>query len=887
MRPISRRRLIQAGAMAAPAAALAGGHAAASGTRLAETVSVGEYTAEFRIPERDDAYEQLEIEYVVRAPRGHAPVTVSANAFEAGDETFFDSLAPGTMTASIEYLGGQSGAGEIGPFGPVVLTSRFDNTFRRHHIRVTNTGDTIWKALGLGMVSARLVVLDSNGTTIDVGTETMQVLAQNVAPSGELDLSVVYAPMSPGGYTLRFTLNLHNDTSLNHFDPGMVFASLDVPVTVVPGELSLQSMSLPDKLQTGQSMPVSLTYKNLSTQTWTLAALDRLGSEGANAFPWSDLNGGYSNGLDAQRVFLDPADAIAPGQEVTFDFTITAPSTPGSHVFAAAIVRDGVAWYPNTSARKTIEVTAEPQPTDPPAPSEPTPIDSDPEWPGNTSVGGDAPPRVPQVLDRYEEFLAAYQVLENERVYRGVLAVQVPAWDTQVTAKLSTPDGVVTVKRTVSVSTSRLRRDVQRAKQRVLRSAAADYGPASGDVPLLAWYYPYRAVRFAGDPDQQIRDDLRTMKELGYSAVWLQLFPQFVPAETTPTIRCLELAREVGIKVIPSLYFTNQGPALTARTGIELTRGGDGAAAGYVDPLDLRLGDAMAEWYRQLEESWGDLFYRTSSGSVPVGIGEEASTGVWTRRLAGYSPEDNAAFREWLIERHGRLDAVNQAWGASYAAIEEIDPQLSNVEPQDYPAGWEEGSVALSDHDAFRSLLLARQLGAVSGAIKQLRPEAKVGVVYFANFGLEGTSDSNYYGLSDGNWLAARCGQIEQYCADAETTGLDWIAPLYSSGDTDWEELAARTAQHGIVPIMYPEFNGMNFIQGKGTSALWDFSWGWYELDGVEARDLRQLSAVIPAMLQSMSGGGLPGAYSWNDHPLFTRMTEVQQREISLMASLL
>ena len=128
------------------------------------------------------------------------------------------------------------------------------------------------------------------------------------------------------------------------------------------------SLAVPAALQTGQTMPVSITITNTSTQTWTAATQDRLGAAPTNQFEWGDRNGGYANSVTNQRVFLDADVSVAPGESVTVDFSITAPDSPGTYALACQMVRDGVQWYAGTDASVTVTVTTQAQPTDPPAP---------------------------------------------------------------------------------------------------------------------------------------------------------------------------------------------------------------------------------------------------------------------------------------------------------------------------------------------------------------------------------------------------------------------------------------------------------------------------------------------------------------------------------------
>ena len=125
----------------------------------------------------------------------------------------------------------------------------------------------------------------------------------------------------------------------------------------------VQSLSLPDTMGAGEVVESAITFINTGTTTWDKNGLVRLGSvlTGAgskNQFVWSSASGGVFGDPTNQRVFMDEGEQIAPGDSKTFRFTLTAPDQPGKYVFAARMVRDGVAWM-GDFVYKTIEVTTE------------------------------------------------------------------------------------------------------------------------------------------------------------------------------------------------------------------------------------------------------------------------------------------------------------------------------------------------------------------------------------------------------------------------------------------------------------------------------------------------------------------------------------------------
>src|SRR6185436_13562824 len=101
-------------------------------------------------------------------------------------------------------------------------------------------------------------------------------------------------------------------------------------------------------LDTGETVAVSVTMRNTGTTTWTEATSYRLSSRG----PRDNTTWGIN------RAYLAPGASVAPGETVTFDFFITAPSVAGDYTFSWSMVQDGVDWFGEVSPVVTITVTA-------------------------------------------------------------------------------------------------------------------------------------------------------------------------------------------------------------------------------------------------------------------------------------------------------------------------------------------------------------------------------------------------------------------------------------------------------------------------------------------------------------------------------------------------
>ena len=106
------------------------------------------------------------------------------------------------------------------------------------------------------------------------------------------------------------------------------------------------SQSLPSSLTPGQTATATVTMKNTGTTTWTAANSYRLGTQN----PPDNKTWGFG------RVPLTANEAIAPGQQKSFSFTLKAPATEGTYNFQAKMVRDGVAWFGALSTNQAIRV---------------------------------------------------------------------------------------------------------------------------------------------------------------------------------------------------------------------------------------------------------------------------------------------------------------------------------------------------------------------------------------------------------------------------------------------------------------------------------------------------------------------------------------------------
>ena len=99
-------------------------------------------------------------------------------------------------------------------------------------------------------------------------------------------------------------------------------------------------------LAAGQTYQVTVVMLNVGQSTWTASGNFQLGyASGVDAGTWGTV-----------PVWLDAADAVGPGQQMTFNFPITAPPTAGDYAFQWQMIQNGQTFGQATPAL-TLSVT--------------------------------------------------------------------------------------------------------------------------------------------------------------------------------------------------------------------------------------------------------------------------------------------------------------------------------------------------------------------------------------------------------------------------------------------------------------------------------------------------------------------------------------------------
>lgn len=148
----------------------------------------------------------------------------------------------------------------------------------------------------------------------------------------------VYAPITAGAYNLQCKLYKGGSSF------GATSTSGTATVTVRQHAARYMSQVVPSSVKAGTTFAITVTMRNVGTNTWTQAA-----GYGLSCDP-SSLYWGVS------KVFVAPSDSVGQGVDKVFTFNVTAPSTPGSYSMRWQMNRTSVGFFGDKTGTRTITV---------------------------------------------------------------------------------------------------------------------------------------------------------------------------------------------------------------------------------------------------------------------------------------------------------------------------------------------------------------------------------------------------------------------------------------------------------------------------------------------------------------------------------------------------
>jgi hypothetical protein len=143
-----------------------------------------------------------------------------------------------------------------------------------------------------------------------------------------------------------FPLTIIATDSLGQFDTKQLTLAINSGSGSGPWSAAFVSQSVPDRLNPNQSFTAHIVWQNTGSQIWSNAGGVRLVSENPSGnTTWS-----------ADQVLLPDSLQISPGQQLSLDFTLTAPSSPGQYNFQWSLGVSGVGTFGQPSSNRAIAV---------------------------------------------------------------------------------------------------------------------------------------------------------------------------------------------------------------------------------------------------------------------------------------------------------------------------------------------------------------------------------------------------------------------------------------------------------------------------------------------------------------------------------------------------
>lgn len=155
----------------------------------------------------------------------------------------------------------------------------------------------------------------------------------------------VTAPSTPGTYNFQWRMLQECIVWFGDLTPNVA-----VNVQAAPSrDAQILSQNIPATMTAGQTYPASVTVRNVGTLSW-----NPVGPQ-CNAYRLGTVNPYTNPLLPLTRVELP--GAVTPGGQVTLNFTLAAPSTPGTHSFQMQMVQECVTWFGDLTPSASINVT--------------------------------------------------------------------------------------------------------------------------------------------------------------------------------------------------------------------------------------------------------------------------------------------------------------------------------------------------------------------------------------------------------------------------------------------------------------------------------------------------------------------------------------------------
>lgn len=519
-------------------------------------------------------------------------------------------------------------------------------------------------------------------------------------------------------------------------------------------------------------------------------------------------------------------------------------------------------------------------------------------------------------LHYFEEFMTTFEQHRNglpDEVTTGRLWLQCAPWTDQIVLRVicSDPQKLLSVKVPVTVETDSLGIEYDPDNINVIVNEEGHEEPviciqSMPDLRANAHISPY--------PERTIVNDLLTMRDCGANVTSWQGFTWLFDAvanEVSSTSQgsmgtkvnlpgdslkyALDVCRALGMKSL-GLASYPYGRTAVASAASWLTReeytfrpGSSWAEADYSDDT-VALANAVVTLYER--SRWGDLYWSDATGRNVYTIEDTRGLMRYEHQCRyGIGDGSKKAFRDWVKEKYGTIEAVNRAWGSDYQMFLEIDPEKDQPYEETAFGKWVsytnkstpfyEWSPALIDFDLFRTelrldsyeLFLSEMSKEDEGASVQIRTEGS----QFLVPGIDPeTTNMHYRQIQYAQLKGAVIAEVIAP-SDAVTAHCDYTRLAVTPSEVRW--LTRQATDNGIISMLLPQFHDMRDIALNDRYGE-DYT-GYYNLSDEVALGayVHQLTAVFPWWKATYEEGGVPGIL-WQDFECNGFVTETQIKEM-------
>ncbi len=519
---------------------------------------------------------------------------------------------------------------------------------------------------------------------------------------------------------------------------------------------------------------------------------------------------------------------------------------------------------------------------------------------------------MPGYFEKFEEFMTSFNIYPykfREDTVKDTIFLQVAPWTRVITIKLITnrPDGISVVRIPIEINMDSMAIKYNPWNNMVLdRNGVEEPVIISQSMPGMR-----SGFQLGPFPEKHMLEYLQEQKDLGINLISNTAGNWWIPEisgrkNVEMSSACYKyfydvLVRKLDMKVIGwSLYpssspcwYMNAEPLLGKK--IHYAKGGVGgyqsdmAPTEFVDLSDPVVPEIIAAWVKYQYERWGDTWYRTKDGRMPIDMED---TWGWLRddiniRYA-VGPLGVNEFRLWVKEKYGTIEKANAAWNSNYKDFNEVNPQLGKAEKGGYCYDdpnlvFCDFSPACEDWDIFRTELRMRILRQANEIICKTIPTAELALrTEGANLVIKGDDKSDDMHWRHVYYSQRRNAMVYDVVKQSDTLHFysDYTNLPYSQ--SQWRQAMREMVSAGVIPMFLPAFGHMRDILLNQYYGLeYKVHYNLEKPDkGVMVHCLR---AAYPWWKATYEEGGAPGII-WADYLCDGFATETQKHELKLLS---